>query len=128
MKNRFLSNIFLTFIWVALTGDFTFSNFFFGFLLSFFILRMVISGASRAKYFRITPKVIAFIFYFFKELVKANVQVAFEVMTPKFRMTPGIVGFPLEASSDIEISIKDRETFIAGLKNGFEKRLLEILR
>jgi multicomponent Na+:H+ antiporter subunit E len=86
------------------------------------------------------------------------VQVAFEVMTPKFRMTPGIVGFPLEASSDIEISIlanlisltpgtlsldvsddrkvlyvhsmyiKDRETFIAGLKNGFEKRLLEILR
>lgn len=158
MKNRFLSNILLTFIWVALTGDFTFSNFFFGFLLSFFILRMVISGASRAKYFRIAPKVIAFIFYFFKELVKANVQVAFEVMTPKFRMTPGIVAFPLEASSDIEISIlanlisltpgtlsldvsddrkvlyvhsmyiKDRETFIAGLKNGFEKRLLEILR
>jgi multicomponent Na+:H+ antiporter subunit E len=146
------------FIWVALTGDFTFSNFLFGFLLSFFVLRMVTSGESRAKYFRIVPKVIAFVFYFLKELVKANLQVAYEVMTPRFQMTPGIVGFPLEASSNIEISIlanlisltpgtlsldvsddrkvlyvhsmyiKDRETFIAGLKNGFEKRLLEILR
>lgn len=101
MKNRFLSNIFLTFIWVALTGDFTFSNFFFGFLLSFFILRMVFSGASKAKYFRIAPKVIAFLFYFFKELVKANVQVAFEVMTPKFRMTPGIVAFPLRLAATL---------------------------
>lgn len=159
MKNKFLSNILLTFIWVAITGNFTFSNFLFGFLLSFFILRMVTSGAShRAKYFRIAPKVVAFIFFFLYELVKANIEVAIEVMTPKFRMTPGIVKFPLDAETDLEISflanlisltpgtlsmdvsddrkvlyvhsmyIKDRESFIAGIKNGFEKRLLEILR
>jgi multicomponent Na+:H+ antiporter subunit E len=158
MKNRFLSNILLTFIWVALIGDFTFSNFFFGFLLSFFILRMVTSGDSRGKYFRIAPKVVAFVFYFLSELVKANLEVAYEVITPKLNMTPGIVAFPLEASTDIEISIlanlisltpgtlsldvsddrkvlyvhsmyiTDREAFIAELKNGFERRLLEILR
>ncbi len=158
MKNRFLSNILLTFIWVALTGNFTFSNFLFGFLLSFFILRMVTTGESRAKYFRIVPKVVAFIFYFIYELVKANLQVAYEVMTPRFKMTAGIVKFPLDARTDLEISflanlisltpgtlsldvsddrkvlyvhsmyIKDRESFIAGIKNGFEKRLLEILR
>lgn len=158
MKNRFLSNILLTFIWVAITGNFTFSNFLFGFLLSFFILRMVTNGTHQAKYFRIAPKVVAFIFYFLYELVKANIQVAIEVMTPKFRMTPGIVKFPLDAETDLEISflanlisltpgtlsldvsddrkvlyvhsmyIKDRESFIASIKNGFEKRLLEILR
>jgi multicomponent Na+:H+ antiporter subunit E len=158
MRNKFLSNILLTFIWVALTGDFAFSNFLFGFLLSFFILRMVTYGESSAKYFRIVPKTVAFIFYFLNELVKANLQVAYEVMTPRFNMTPGIVGFPLDARTDLEISIlanlisltpgtlsldvsddrkvlyvhsmyiKNRETFIAGLKNGFEKRLLEILR
>lgn len=158
MKNRFLSNILLTFIWVALIGDFTFSNFLFGFLISFFILRMVTSGDSRGKYFRIAPKIVAFVFYFLSELVKANLEVAYEVITPKLSMTPGIVAFPLEASTDIEISIlanlisltpgtlsldvsddrkvlyvhsmyiTDRKTFISGLKNGFERRLLEILR
>ncbi|CAM4310790.1 Na+/H+ antiporter subunit E [Gillisia limnaea] len=158
MKNRFLSNILLTFIWVALTGNFEIPNYLFGFAVSFFILRIITQGRTDAKYFRIVPKVIAFIFFFLYELLKSNLQVAYEVMTPTFNMTPGIVKVPLEASTDLEISflanlisltpgtlsldvstdkkvlyvhsmyIKDRESFIAGIKNGFEKRLLEILR
>lgn len=158
MKNRFLSNILLTFIWVALTGNFTFSNFIFGFILSFLILRIITQGRSTAKYFRIAPKVVGFVFFFLYELFKANMQVAYEVITPKFNMTPGIIKFPLDAKTDLEITflanlitltpgtlsldvsddkkvlyvhsmyIKDRESFIAGIKNGFEKRLLEILR
>lgn len=157
MKNRFLSNILLTFIWVAITGNFFFLNFVFGFIVSFFILRVVASGENR-KYFRIVPKVIAFIFFFLYELTKANLEVAYEVLTPKLNMTPGIIKFPLDAETNLEITflanlisltpgtlsldvsddkkvlyihsmyIKDRERFIAGIKNGFEKRLLEILR
>lgn len=158
MKNRFLSNILLTFIWVALSGNFTFSNFLFGFVLSFFILRMITTGTKNAKYFRLLPKVIAFIFYFLYELLKANLEVAYEVMTPGYGMKAGIVRLPLDAKSDLEISflanlisltpgtlsldvsddkkvlyvhamyVKDREAFIHGIKNGFERRLLEILR
>lgn len=158
MKNRFLSNILLTFIWVALTGNFTFSNYVFGFIISFLILRLVTRGEKDAKYFRLLPKVIAFILFFIKELVKANIEVAYEVMTPGYGMTAGIVKVPLTAKTDLEISflanlisltpgtlsldvsddkkvlyvhsmyIKDRENFIAGIKNGFERRLLEILR
>ncbi len=158
MKNRFLSNILLTFIWVALTGNFEFPNYLFGFAVGFFILRIITKGRTDAKYFRIVPKVIAFIFFFLYELLKSNLQVAYEVMTPHYNMTPGIVKVPLDASTDLEISflanlisltpgtlsldvstdkkvlyvhsmyIKDREGFIAGIKNGFEKRLLEILR
>lgn len=157
MKNRFLSNILLTFIWVAITGNFFLLNFLFGFIVSFFILRVVASGEN-TKYFRIVPKVIAFIFFFLYELTKANLEVAYEVLTPSFNMTPGIIKVPLEAETDLEITflanlisltpgtlsldvsddkkvlyvhsmyIKDRERFIAGIKNGFEKRLLEILR
>lgn len=157
MKNRFLSNILLTFIWVAITGNFTFLNYVFGFIISFFILRLVASKENR-KYFKIFPKVISFIFFFLYELIKANLQVAYEVLTPHFNMTPGIVKVPLDAETDIEITflanlisltpgtlsidvsdnkkvlyvhsmyIKDRESFIAGIKNGFEKRILEILR
>lgn len=158
MKNRFLSNILLTLIWVALTGNYTFANFLFGFILSYFMLRMIIMGSGSSKYFVILPKVIAFIFFFLWELIKANLQVAYEVMTPHYNMTPGIVRVPLDVKSNLEITvlanmitltpgtlsldvsddkkvlyvhsmyIKDRESFIHGIKNGFEKRILEILR
>lgn len=158
MKNRFLSNILLTIIWVALTGDFTLANYFFGFLLSFFMMWLITSGNGDAKYFRILPKVIAFFFFFLYELVKANLQVAYEVMTPHYNMTPGIVKVPLEAKTNLEITflanlisltpgtlsldvsddkkvlyvhsmyITSKESFIRGIKNGFEKRILEILR
>lgn len=158
MKNALLSNIILTFIWVALTGDFSEGNFLFGFVLSFFLLRIVVSGRENKKYFRILPKVIAFIFFFLYELIKANIEVAYEVITPKLNMTPGIVKVPLDVQTDLEITflanlisltpgtlsldvsddkkvlyvhsmyIKNREDFIFGIKNGFEKRILEILR
>lgn len=158
MKNRFLSNILLTIIWVALTGDFTLANYFFGFLISFFMMWLITSGTGDAKYFRILPKVIGFVFFFIYELVKANLQVAYEVMTPNYNMTPGIVKVPLDAKTNLEITflanlisltpgtlsldvsddkkvlyvhsmyITSKESFIRGIKNGFEKRILEILR
>lgn len=156
MKNRFLANLLLTFIWVALTGDFTFASMLFGFFLSYFVLFIITRGTGRARYFRLVPKVIAFVFYFLYELIKANLQVAWEVITPKLFMTPGIVGVPLDVKSDSQITflanlitltpgtlsldvsedkkvlyvysmyIKDRESFIRSIKDGFEKRILEI--
>ena len=121
-------------------------------------MRMITTGNGNAKYFKILPKVIGFIFFFLYELVKANVQVAYEVMTPHYNMSPGIVKIPLTAKTNIEITllanmitltpgtlsldvsddrkvlyvhsmyITTREKFIDGIKNGFEKRILEILR
>ena len=102
--------------------------------------------------------IIAFFFYFLWELFKANLQVAYEVITPNFRMKPGIVKVPLTVQSNLGITflanmisltpgtlsldvsndkkvlyvhsmyITNREEFIKGIKNGFEKRILEILR
>jgi len=158
MKGKFLSNILLTFVWVALTGSFAFLNFLFGFVISFAILWVITIDRGEAKYFKILPKVIAFIFFFLYELIKANIQVAYDVITPKFYMTPGIVRVPLDAETDMEITllanlisltpgtlsldlsddkkvlyvhsmyISDKEKFINGIKGGFERRLLEILR
>lgn len=101
---------------------------------------------------------IGFIFFFLYELVKANIQVAYDVITPKFYMTPGIVEVPLDAKSDMEITLlanlisltpgtlsldvssdrkvlfvhsmylSNKEDFIYSIKNGFERKLLEILR
>jgi multicomponent Na+:H+ antiporter subunit E len=156
MKNRFLANLLLTFIWVALTGSFTVANILFGFILSYFVLFIITRGSGRARYFKLVPKLIGFFFYFLYQLVKANVQVAWEVGTPKLHMTPGIVGVPLDVGSDAQITllanmitltpgtlsldvsedkkvlyvysmyITNREEFIREIKNGFEKRILEI--
>jgi len=160
MKTKFLSNILLTLIWVFLTGEYKFNNFLFGFVLSFIIL-WILSGAeerSSKKYFKIVPRIISFALFFIWELTKANIQVAYEVITPKFNMKPGIIAIPLEAKTDLEITllanlitltpgtlaldvstdrsvlyvhgmyVMEKEEFITDIKQGFEKRLLEILR
>lgn len=151
-------NILLTFVWVALTGSFALANFLFGFGLSFLTLWLISAGSQNRKYFRFVPKLIMFVFFFLYELLKANIQVAYDVITPKFYMKPGIVRLPLDAKSDLEITllanlisltpgtlsldvsddkkvlyvhsmyITNKQEFIDDIKNGFEKRLLAILR
>ncbi len=156
MKNRFLANLLLTFIWVALTGSFEFPNVVFGFILSFFLLWIITRGSGNVRYFKLVPRVVAFFFFFSYELIKANLQVAYEVSTPKLNMKPGIVAVPLDIKSDFEITmlanlitltpgtlsldvsedksvlyvhamyITNKEDFIRSIKNGFEKRIMQI--
>lgn len=158
IKTRFLSNLLLSFIWLAVTGDFSFINFVFGFALSFLLMWLISQDGQDNRYLFRGPKVVAFIFFFLYELVKANLQVAFDVSTPSYFMKPGIIKIPLDAKTDMEITllanlitltpgtlsldvsddrkvlyvhamyVKNKETFIADIKNGFERKLLEILR
>lgn len=105
MVNKFLMNLLLSFIWVALTGSMSYSDFLFGFLLGFLILWIMNKNEEDHRYFNRVPKIIAFIFYFLKEMIKANIQVAYDVITPKYFFKPGIVRFPLKATSDLEINL-----------------------
>lgn len=158
MKVHFLTNILLMLIWVFLTGEYNFYNFFFGFIFSFLIIWLIDSGTGESKYVRIVPRIVSFFFFFNYELIKANLEVAYEVMTPGLRVTPGIVRIPLDVETDFEISflanlitltpgtlsldisddkkvlyvhsmyIKDKDQFIWSIKNGFERRILKITR
>ena len=151
-------NLLLTFVWVALTGKFLVSNFLFGFALSFCLLWTITRDREGRKYFNRIPRIISFVFYFLNELLKANLQVAYDVITPRFYMTPGIIRIPLSAETDLEIAllanlisltpgslsldvsddrkvlyvhamyIGDKDAYIAHVKNGFERKLLDILR
>jgi multicomponent Na+:H+ antiporter subunit E len=158
MVKQFLMNLLLTLVWMALTGKFFFLNFLFGFVLSFFILKIMSERSDYTSYFNRIPKIIAFVFFFMYELLKANIEVAYDVITPSFYMAPGIVKIPLDAKSSLEITLlanlitltpgtlsldvsddkkvlyvhvmylRNKEQFITNIKTGFEKRLLEILR
>lgn len=148
----------LTLVWVALTGNFEVINFFFGFVLSFAVMWLSQGSKEDKKYFKRVPLAISFIVYFFYELVKANLQVAVDVIRPRLYIKPGIVSYPMTVTSDFEITIlvnvisltpgtliidishdrkvlyihamfiRDKEEFINSIKNGFEKRILAISR
>ena len=158
MQKRFLTNIILTLIWVALTGSFSYVNLFMGFVISFFVLWIISMDSPDRRYFTIAFKIIGFFFYFLYEMLKANFQVAYEVMTSNLHMKPGINRMELEARTDLEITLlaslisltpgtlvldvsddksvmyihgmylEDREKFIESIKSGLEKPLLSIMR
>ncbi len=158
MIKMLLMNVLLALAWVALTGDFKMSNFAFGFVLSFIIMYINTRDITSKRYFNRIPKLLRFIVYFLAMLVKANIQVAYDVITPLHYMRPGIVAVPLDAQTDIEITIlanvitltpgsfcidisedkktmyvhvmnlKDRNKFINTVKKGYERRLLDFLR
>jgi multicomponent Na+:H+ antiporter subunit E len=158
MIKQFLMNLLLTGIWVALTGNFMLVNFTFGFTLGFFLLWMLAQEGDSNRYFNRLPKVIGFFFSFLFEMLKANWEVAYDVITPGFFMRPGIVKYPLKAETDMEITmlsnlisltpgtlildvsddkkvlyihvmyLKSKELFIEHTREKFENKLLEILR
>lgn len=151
-------NLLLSFIWVALSGSMYYTNFVFGFLLGFFVLWIMNRSDGDQRYFYRVPKILSFILYFLYQMVKANMQVAYDVMTPKYFMRPGVVRYPLHARTEFEINLlstmisltpgtlildisedrktmyihvmylNDPETFVRETKTGLERRLLEILR
>ena len=158
MQKRFLLNVMLTLIWIALTGTFTYVNFFIGFFISYFILWVLSKNSEDKRYFTIAFKIVGFFFFFLWEMLKANWQVAYEVVTSHLHMKPGIVKIELDAETDLEITLlsdlisltpgtlvvdvsddrkvmyvhgmylEDKEKFIDSIKNGLEKPLLSIMR
>ena len=158
MQKRFLLNVMLTLIWIALTGTFTYINFFIGFFISYFILWVLSRNSEDKRYFTIAFKIVGFFFFFLYEMLKANWQVAYEVMTSNLHMKPGIVKIELEAKTDLEITLlsnlisltpgtlvldvsddrkvmyvhgmylEDKEKFIDSIKTGLERPLLNIMR
>jgi len=154
--NRLVLNILLGFVWMFLNGNLEFMNFVEGFAIGFVILWMSTYTKSSSRYFSKIPKVFNFIVYFIYELVVANVKVAYDILTPTHRMNPAIIAVPLDVKTDMEITllanvitltpgtlsldvsndkkvlyvhaayVEDREEFVQDLKNGFEKKLMEI--
>lgn len=127
--------------------------------ISFFFLWLTTYFINK-KYFKKIPKVASFFLFFMKELVVASLKVAYDIITPHYFMKPAVMAFPLEAKTDMEITILanlitltpgtlsidvsddkkilyvhaiyikdgDLEGLKNEIKNGFEKKLLEITR
>jgi len=156
--STFIWILLLALLWVAITEHFTLANLAVGILIAGAILYSAQRITGGDRFFVRVGRLIALSGFFAWELIVANLRVAYDVLTPTYHMKPGIVALPLEARTDIEITllanlitltpgslsldlssdrkvlyvytmfVRDRDVFVRSIKDGLERRLLEALR
>ena len=107
MTKNLLLNLLLSIVWVALTGHLNYINFMFGFVVGFFILWLLtrFNETKDKEYFTRVPKILLYSIFFFYDLIRANLDVAREILRPKFGMAPGIIAYEHRLKSDFEITM-----------------------
>ena len=151
-------NLLLSAIWAALQGAIDLANLATGFGFGYVILWFARPALGDTRYFGKTAAILGFVLFFVKELVVSNLRVAWAVLAPTSRRRPGVVAVPLDVDRDIEITllanvvtltpgtlsldvsadrrtlfvhgmfIDDPEQFRREIKDGFERRIKELLR
>lgn len=151
-------NILFAVVFMILLGSDSISVFLAGFTLGYAALWLSKPLYRDTRYFKRLPKTINLACYFLKELVISNLRVLWDVITPRHINRPGIIGVPLTAKTDLEIFVvasmisltpgtlsvdlsEDRKTLFVhvmflddvektrvDIKNGLERRILEVIR
>ncbi|MFG0257142.1 MAG: Na+/H+ antiporter subunit E [Phycisphaerales bacterium JB043] len=102
MMRAFLFNIALALTWTLLTGSFSEWNFVAGMLVGAGVVEAYLRSLQARSYFGKMLRLLRFGAYFFRILVQANLQVAWEVLTPRMYMKPRILRYPVGGLSDVE--------------------------
>lgn len=96
-------------LWESLWGNFTFANLLSGVAVSIGLVLIVrLPGASLRSYGagRVRPfRTLWFLVFFVVKVVQANVLLAWEVVTPRNTIEPGILGIPIRDCSDALVTL-----------------------
>jgi multicomponent Na+:H+ antiporter subunit E len=156
--NLFLINSFIAVGYMGVQGELSLSGFMVGFALGYLALWISQPLYGTSGYFQRVPKTARLLAYFLVELLKSNLMVFWDVVTPTHTSQPGIVGVPLHVETDLEIFLfanmvsltpgtlsvdlskdhktlyvhvmflDDADSFRESIKSGLEKRILEVTR
>jgi multicomponent Na+:H+ antiporter subunit E len=154
----FLWNLLIAILWGSLLRDMRPLNLAVGFLLGFAVLGWMRSAIGKPRYAQRVLNVVRLLGLLSWELTISNLRVALDVITPRHRSRPAIVAYPLDASTDAEITLfactlsfmpgtisvdlspdrsvlfvhvmffDDRDSFCERLRERVERPLLEVLR
>jgi multicomponent Na+:H+ antiporter subunit E len=154
----FLANLLLALAWAAVTAGFTLANLAAGFVVGYLVLLVAQRLSPGTTYFGKVWQVLRFAGFYLWELVLSNLRVAYDVVTPGYRMRPAVVAVPLECRSEGEITllanlitmtpgtlaldvsddhsvlfvhamfVRDPDELRRSIKEGLERRVLELLR
>ncbi|MCE8013864.1 Na+/H+ antiporter subunit E [Billgrantia desiderata] len=99
-------NLLLALAWVILSGDFSGVNLVVGLVFGYITLVLIEPQVDAlAGYPARVPRILRFLGFFIKELVQANLRVGFDILTPPWHMKPGVIAMPLEARTELEITM-----------------------
>jgi multicomponent Na+:H+ antiporter subunit E len=156
--NAFLWNTLLATVWMMITGTLTPANFALGFAIGYLILFFAGPALGLVGYGSKVRAVLSLLAFFLFDLVLSNLQMAYDVVSPRPRARPGVIAIPLDASSDIEVTLLanlitltpgslsldvsddrntlylhamylgDPEAWERKVKDGFERRILAVTR
>lgn len=101
----FLWNVLLAFFWALATGSITVGTLTIGFLLGLAALWVTRRALGTEGYITKIGAAIGLFFYFLRELIRANLKIAADILTPTHYMKPAILAIPLDAESDEEITL-----------------------
>lgn len=151
-------NLMLAVVWAAALGELSLGHLGAGWLVGFLILAVGGRWIGSSSYVQRCLRVVEFAGFFVSQLVLSSLRVAADILTPAHRARPAIVAVPLDAKTDREITLlanlvsltpgslsldvsADRRTLFVHvmflddveacrreIKEGFERRVLELLR
>lgn len=101
----FAGNLMLSLVWVAMTGRFDVVNLLLGFAFGFIVLFLLQRVVGRSSYFTKSAVLVRFVVFYLADVLRSNIQVAADVVTPASRARPCIVAVPLDARTDVEITL-----------------------
>lgn len=158
MTRSFLLNIFLALVWTFLQGELRGGNFAVGLLLGYLIIAISERALGQGAYAGKIAQVVSFVGFVLWDIFTASLSLAWLIVQPRPRLQPGVVAVPLDADSDIEIAtvanlitlspgtltldisndrktlyvhtmvLEDAEAFRRSIKDGYERRVIEVMR
>lgn len=102
--NLFLLNILLTALYLILVGDTSLLSILTGFAIGYLVLSIYAVAAHKPSYTRKAWDLAMFLAYFIRLLVVANMQVAWEIITPGYSMKPRIIRYSVDGLTMVQIT------------------------
>ena len=153
----FLLNLVLALVWLLINGNYSSIDFIIGYIVGFFVL-FLSQPFGLNSYFQKFNAVLQLYLFFMKELFMSVGRVVWDVLTPEHLAQPEIIYVPLTAQTDLEITllanmisltpgtlsldvtpdrkfliihamfVEDESDIIRSIKEGMERKLLEVTR
>lgn len=162
----FVWNILLALVWAIALGPPTPLNLFIGFVVGYLTLGLAWrlglnytdEPEKRTNYFGRVFQIVGFVLFFTRELIVANLRMAYYAVSPLSRLHPGVVSLDITGMSNLEITVlanlitltpgtlsldisedrsqlmvhcmdaSDPEKVKLDIREGFQRRVLELMR
>ncbi|MDB9744314.1 Na+/H+ antiporter subunit E [Fibrobacterales bacterium] len=151
-------NVFLAVVWMLINSSFRLFDFIVGYAIGMACLWLTQPLTKSNTYFKRFFAFIKLITFFIYDMVVSVVEVVWEILTPTQLSSPDIIKVPLTVSTDLEITLlanlvsltpgtlsldvaadrshliihsmfaENPQEVIDSIKNGVEKRILEVSR